>query len=63
MKFDKNLIKFSQDMEVNVKKAAENKFLTIKGLLEHPYFIEINEADISVVIDEFEAFESKDSNL
>jgi len=37
-----------------VKKEKEQKFLTIQGLLDHPYFISINEADISIVIDEFE---------
>jgi hypothetical protein len=42
-----------------VKKAKETKFLTIKGLLEHPYFIEINEADISIIIDEFESFQAQ----
>lgn len=53
LKYDKDLIKFSQDIGV-VKKDKEQKFLTIKGLLDHPYFIGINEADISIVIDEFE---------
>ena len=52
-KFDRDLIKFSQDIGV-VKKEKEQKFLTIQGLLDHPYFIGINEADISIVIDEFE---------
>ena len=28
--------------------------MTIGGLLKHHYFMSINEADISVVIDEFE---------
>ena len=37
-KFDKELVKFSQDIGV-VKKEKETKFLTIKGLLDHPYFI------------------------
>ena len=37
-----------------VKKEKEQKFLTIQGLLDHPYFIGISEADISIVIDEFE---------
>lgn len=37
-----------------VKKEKEQRFLTIQGLLDHPYFIAINEADISIVIDEFE---------
>lgn len=32
----------------------EQKFLTVQGLLDHPFFIQINEADISSVIDEFE---------
>ena len=58
-KFDKELIKFSQDVEV-VKKAKEQKFLTIQGLLDHPYFIAINEADISLVIDEFEKLQQSD---
>ena len=37
-----------------MKKEKEQKFLTVKGLLDHPFFIKINEADISIVIDEFE---------
>ena len=52
-KYGKELMKFSQDTGV-VKKEKETKFLTIQGLLDHPYFIQINEADISLVIDEFE---------
>jgi hypothetical protein len=58
-KFDRDLVKFSQDIEV-VKKAKEQKFLTIQGLLDHPYFIAINEADISLVIDEFEKLMQND---
>lgn len=30
----------------------------MQGLLDHPYFIQINEADISSVIDEFEKLQS-----
>lgn len=56
-KFQKDLIKFSQDQEDKITKAKEPKYLTIKGLLDHPYFIQISEADISLVIDEFEAFD------
>ena len=41
-------------MKEGGKKEKEQKFLTIKGLLDHPYFISVNEADISIVIDEFE---------
>ena len=52
-KFDKELIKFSQDIGV-VKREKDQRFLTIQGLLDHPFFISINEADISIVIDEFE---------
>ena len=52
-KYENELIKFSSDVGV-VKKDKETRYLTIQGLLEHPYFIAINEADISTVIDEFE---------
>ena len=55
-KYDRDLIKFSQDIGA-VKKEKEQKFLTINGLLDHPYFISINEADISVVIDHFETLQ------
>lgn len=56
-KFEAELFGFSQD-KVEIQKAKETKFLTIKGLLDHPYFMEINEADISQVIDDFEKFEN-----
>ena len=52
------MIKFSQDQEDKISKAKEPKYLTVKGLLDHPYFIQISEADISKVIDEFEAFDA-----
>jgi len=61
-KYDKELLKFSQDIGV-VKKAKEQKFLTIQGLLDHPYFIGINEADISIVIDEFEKLQQPNYEL
>ena len=38
-KFHNELIKFSQDQEDKVSKAKEPKYLTVKGLLDHPYFI------------------------
>jgi hypothetical protein len=50
---DENMIGFTQD-KGEIKKAKEAKYLTVQGLLDHPYFIGINEADISIVIDEFE---------
>ena len=37
-----------------IKKEKEIRYLTVDSLLIHPYFIGINEADISIVIDEFE---------
>lgn len=52
-KKDKGLIDYTQDLG-EVKKEKQEKYLTIQGLLYHPYFIQINEADIAVVIDEFE---------
>ena len=60
-KYGKELMKFSQDTGV-VKKEKETKFLTIQGLLDHPYFIQINEADISLVIDEFEKLQMNGGN-
>lgn len=51
--YDKGMIGFTQDLG-NIKKAKELRYLTVAGLLNHPYFIQINEADISIVIDEFE---------
>ena len=61
-KFDKDLVKFSQDIGV-VKKEKEQKFLTIQGLLDHPFFIQINEADISIVIDEFEKLQQPNYDM
>lgn len=71
MKFDKNLMEFStQDGkkgQADADKGGKNKqktqlkeqkFLTVQGLLDHPFFIQINEADISIVIDEFEKLQS-----
>lgn len=57
-KVDVDLVRFTHDSEDKINKAKEPKFLTIKGLLDHPYFIEINEADIFKVIEEFEKLES-----
>ena len=61
-KYENDLLKFSQDVGV-VKKEKETKFLTINGLLNHPYFISINEADISIVIDEFEKLQQPNYEL
>lgn len=54
--YDKGMIGFTQDLG-NIKKAKETRYLTVAGLLNHPYFIQINEADISIVIDEFEVLQ------
>ena len=56
--YDKGMVGFSQDLGA-VKKAKEQRYLTVQGLLNHPYFIMINEADISIVIDEFEKLQSQ----
>ena len=45
--------KYSQEIG-QFKKAKEARYLTVQSLLNHRYFIGINEADISIVIDEFE---------
>ena len=45
-----------KDSEEKGKKEKQERYLTIQGLLGHPYFMSINEADIAVIIDEFERF-------
>ena len=37
-----------------MKKEKQEKYLTIQGLLNHPYFIAINEAETTIIIEEFE---------
>jgi hypothetical protein len=50
---------YTQDLG-EIKKAKEARYLTVQGLLDHPYFICINEADISIVIDEFEKLQQSE---
>ena len=38
------------------KKEKVDRYLTIQGLLNHPYFMSINDAEIAVIIDDFERF-------
>ena len=38
------------------KKKKVDRYLTIQGLLNHPYFTNINTVDVSVIIDDFESF-------
>ena len=45
-----------KESEEKGKKEKQERYLTIQGLLGHPYFMSINEADIAVIIDEFERF-------
>ena len=52
-KKEKGLLDFTQSLG-EVKKQKQEKYLTIQGLLSHPYFVSINEADIAIIIDEFE---------
>lgn len=39
---------------MGVKRQKQERYLTVQALLNHPYFIAINEADVAVIIDEFE---------
>ena len=52
-KTDRGQIEYAQSLG-EVKKQKQERFLTVQGLLSHPYFVSINEADIAVIIDEFE---------
>ena len=51
--FDRGLHSYSEDIKVMKSKKAQT-FLTVQALLDHPYFLNINNADISTVIDEYE---------
>ena len=60
-KFERGMIEYSHqqakdDSGVTKKKEKVERFLTVQGLLNHPYFMSINEADIAIIIDEFEKF-------
>ena len=44
------------EAEEKKKKERQERYLTVSGLLGHPYFMSINEADIAIIIDEFERF-------
>lgn len=52
-KKEKGMIEYTSSLG-EVKKQRQERYLTIQGLLSHPYFISINEADIAIIIDEFE---------
>ena len=60
--FNRNLIKYSEDLKQMKQKKAE-KYLTVNSLLDHPYFLNINNADISTVIDEYEALLNGEGNF
>jgi len=47
------MIEYTQTLG-EVKKQKQEKYLTVQGLLNHPYFMSINEADVAIIIDEFE---------
>jgi len=44
---------FSGDA-IRTKSKKSTSYLTVQSLLDHPYFLSINTADISSVIDEYE---------
>lgn len=52
-KFDRDLIRYSQEVR-EMKQAKAQRYLTVQSLLDHPYFLAINTADISSVIDQYE---------
>jgi len=54
------LIEFTQQTGEELKKQKAERYLTIQGLLNHPYFMDINESDISAIIDEFEKLTNSD---
>lgn len=49
-KFDRDLLRYSQEVR-EMKQAKAQRYLTVQSLLDHPYFLAINTADISSVID------------
>ena len=49
-KKERGLIDYTMELG-EVKKEKQERYLTIQGLLNHPYFMNINEANIAVVID------------
>ncbi len=57
-KFDRSLLNYSQAVGVT-KKEKDEKYLTIQSLLDHPYFLRINTADISspisLLLNDFES--------
>ncbi len=48
--------KDKKDKKEQKKKEKVDRYLTIQGLLNHPYFMSINDAEIAVIIDDFERF-------
>ena len=52
-KVNRGLIKYAGE-KGKTKQAKIDKYLTVQALLDHPYFLKINTADISSVIDQYE---------
>ncbi len=46
-KIDKGMVSFSQTLGEK-KKERQEKYLTVNGLLSHPYFIQINEVSFTI---------------
>ena len=51
--YNRGLISYSGDIG-QTKQKKQERYLTVQSLLDHPYFIRINTADISSVIDQYE---------
>lgn len=48
--YGRQMINYSEDLKAMKQKKRE-RYLTVQSLLDHPYFLSINNADISTVID------------
>ena len=46
-----------------MKSKKASTYLTVQALLDHPYFLNINNADISTVIDEYETLLQGNGNM
>ena len=53
--YGRQTLNYSSDGKLQQDNKKAEKYLTVQSLLDHPYFLNINNADISSVIDQYEA--------
>jgi hypothetical protein len=53
--YNRQTLNYSADEKGQHNNKKAEKYLTVQSLLDHPYFLNINNADISSVIDQYEA--------